>query len=153
MVDAWLASVPLTGLSVENLQVRVRGTTLMALSNEHGHPRPHDGQQERGRNRVLQAVRRQRRRVRPRQDVPKSLVWALARWRNRVAAERGEVPPIPENSIEKPPSDELAPGQLDSDRLPPYDVLDPVLDAPTPSGTGDGPSCWRTASTSIPSTA
>ena len=61
--------------------------------------------------------------------MPKSLVWELARWRNAVAAERGELPPIPESSITKPPSAELAPGQLDSDRLPPYDVLDALLDA------------------------
>ena len=65
----------------------------------------------------------------PIKDVPKLLVFALARWRNRVAEEIGEVPPIPENTITKPPSAELAPGQLDSDRLPPYEVLDPLLDA------------------------
>ena len=59
----------------------------------------------------------------PIKDVPKTLVWALARWRNT----QGLV--IPMASIEKPPSAELAPGQLDSDRLPPYDVLDALLDA------------------------
>jgi NAD+ synthase (glutamine-hydrolysing) len=64
----------------------------------------------------------------PLKDVPKTLVWALARWRNDRAAARDEVPPIPESSITKPPSAELRPGQLDSDSLPPYDVLDDVLD-------------------------
>ena len=54
--------------------------------------------------------------------MPKSLVWALARWRNTVSYA------IPAASIDKPPSAELAPGQLDSDRLPPYDVLDALLD-------------------------
>jgi NAD+ synthase (glutamine-hydrolysing) len=56
------------------------------------------------------------------------MVWALARWRNVAAAERGEVPPIPENSIIKPPSAELRPGQLDTDTLPDYLLLDEVLD-------------------------
>jgi len=64
----------------------------------------------------------------PIKDVPKTLVWELARWRNREAEQRGEVPPIPENSITKPPSAELAPGQLDTDSLPDYAVLDPILD-------------------------
>ena len=64
----------------------------------------------------------------PIKDVPKTLVWALARWRNEQAAARGQTPPIPENSITKPPSAELAPGQLDSDSLPDYEVLDRLLD-------------------------
>jgi NAD+ synthase (glutamine-hydrolysing) len=64
----------------------------------------------------------------PIKDVPKTLVWALARWRNKIAEERGETPPIPQSSIDKPPSAELAPGQLDSDRLPDYAVLDQLLD-------------------------
>ena len=54
-------------------------------------------------------------------DVFKTLVWELARWRNK----DGEV--IPQNTIDKPPSAELRPGQLDSDSLPPYEVLDPIL--------------------------
>ncbi len=64
----------------------------------------------------------------PIKDVTKTLVWALSRWRNERARERGETPPIPANSILKPPSAELAPGQLDSDTLPDYEVLDRVLD-------------------------
>src|SRR5947208_5361594 len=59
----------------------------------------------------------------PIKDVPKTLVWQLARWRNL----GDEV--IPRSCIEKPPSAELAPGQLDSDRLPDYAVLDALLDA------------------------
>ncbi|MGB9013024.1 MAG: NAD(+) synthase, partial [Aeromicrobium sp.] len=65
----------------------------------------------------------------PIKDVPKTLVWELARWRNEIAVERGETPPIPENTISKPPSAELRPGQLDTDSLPPYELLDAVLDA------------------------
>jgi len=64
----------------------------------------------------------------PIKDVPKTLVWGLARWRNQQAETRGETAPIPENSIAKPPSAELAPGQLDSDSLPDYAVLDALLD-------------------------
>ena len=64
----------------------------------------------------------------PIKDVPKTLVWELAKWRNAAATERGETPPIPENSITKPPSAELRPDQTDQDSLPPYEVLDRVLD-------------------------
>jgi NAD+ synthase (glutamine-hydrolysing) len=64
----------------------------------------------------------------PLKDVPKTLVWDLARWRNAEAAKQGATPPIPESSITKPPSAELRPGQVDQDSLPPYDVLDAVLD-------------------------
>ncbi len=56
-------------------------------------------------------------------DVPKTLVWELARYRNTISAV------IPENSITKPPSAELRPGQLDSDSLPAYEVLDPIIEA------------------------
>jgi NAD+ synthase (glutamine-hydrolysing) len=63
----------------------------------------------------------------PLKDVPKTMVWKLARWRNEEAERRGETPPIPENSIVKPPSAELRPGQLDSDSLPDYEVLDAIL--------------------------
>ena len=60
--------------------------------------------------------------------MPKTLVWQLCRWRNAVAQAAGEPEPIPVQIIEKPPSAELAPGQLDSDRLPDYTELDEVLD-------------------------
>src|SRR4029079_18516049 len=56
-------------------------------------------------------------------DVPKTLVWALSRHRNTIS------PVIPENSIEKPPSAELRPDQLDTDSLPPYEILDPIIEA------------------------
>jgi NAD+ synthase (glutamine-hydrolysing) len=129
MVDAWRSSVELTGLALENLQARVRGTTLMALSNEHGHLVLTTGNKSELATGFSTLYGDSAGGFAPIKDVPKSLVWELARWRNRVAAERGEQPPIPENSIDKPPSAELAPGQLDSDRLPPYDVLDELLDA------------------------
>jgi NAD+ synthase (glutamine-hydrolysing) len=64
----------------------------------------------------------------PIKDVPKTLVWELARWRNAQAAEHAQRAPIPPNSIDKPPSAELRPGQLDSDSLPDYTVLDAILE-------------------------
>ena len=138
MVDAWLASVPLTGLSVENLQARVRGTTLMALSNEHGHLVLTTGNKSEAATGFSTLYGDSAGGFAPIKDVPKLLVFALARWRNAVAAERGEVPPVPESTITKPPSAELAPGQLDSDRLPAYDVLDPLLDAYVEQDRGRG---------------
>jgi NAD+ synthase (glutamine-hydrolysing) len=128
MVDAYLSQLKLTGLAEENLQARVRGTLLMALSNQHGHLVLATG------NKTELAVGYSTLYgdsvggFAPLKDVPKTLVWSLARWRNQDAAGRGETPPIPESSISKPPSAELRVGQLDSDSLPPYDVLDDVLD-------------------------
>jgi len=63
----------------------------------------------------------------PIKDVPKTLVWRLARWRNAQVT-TGSQPPIPQNSIDKSPSAELRPDQLDSDSLPDYEVLDRVLE-------------------------
>jgi len=127
MVSAYLHNVKLTGLAEENLQARVRGTLLMGLSNQHGHLVLATGNKSElsvGYSTIYgDAVGG----YAPIKDVPKSLVWQLARWRNAVAAERGEVPPIPENSISKPPSAELRPGQLDSDSLPDYELLDRLL--------------------------
>jgi NAD+ synthase (glutamine-hydrolysing) len=65
----------------------------------------------------------------PIKDVYKTDVWTLARYRNTLAIENGEVPPIPERSITKEPSAELRPDQKDSDSLPDYPVLDKVLRA------------------------
>jgi NAD+ synthase (glutamine-hydrolysing) len=95
MVDAWLASVELTGLSVENLQARVRGTTLMALSNEHGHLVLTTGNKSEAATGFSTLYGDSAGGFAPIKDVPKTLVWALARWRNRVAAERGRGPAGP----------------------------------------------------------
>ncbi|HVM29020.1 MAG TPA: NAD+ synthase [Mycobacteriales bacterium] len=119
---------PVAGLTSENLQARVRGTALMALSNAQGHLVLMTGNKSEAATGFSTLYGDSVGGFAPIKDVPKSLVWRLARWRNAVAAERGEQPPIPENSIDKPPSAELAPGQVDSDRLPDYDVLDELLD-------------------------
>jgi NAD+ synthase (glutamine-hydrolysing) len=127
MVKAFLQSLELTGLAEENLQARVRGTTLMALSNQFGHLVLATGNKSElsvGYSTIYgDAVGG----FAPLKDVPKSLVWRLARWRNAEAARLGQLPPIPENSISKPPSAELRPGQLDSDSLPDYAELDRLL--------------------------
>jgi NAD+ synthase (glutamine-hydrolysing) len=132
MVQAWEGALDpvggMHGLTVENLQARVRGTTLMALSNEHGHLVLMTGNKSEAATGFSTLYGDSVGGFAPIKDVPKSLVWRLARWRNEAARERGEQPPIPESCIDKPPSAELAPGQLDTDRLPPYDVLDELLD-------------------------
>ncbi len=129
VVDAWRDQLELSGLAVENLQARIRGTTLMALSNEHGHLVLTTGNKSELATGFSTLYGDSAGGFAPIKDVPKSLVWELARWRNDAAVEAGEQPLIPQSSIDKPPSAELAPGQLDSDRLPPYDVLDALLDA------------------------
>ena len=128
MVDAFQAQLDLHGLAAENLQARVRGMILMSLSNEHGHLVLTTGNKSELATGYSTLYGDSAGGYAPIKDVLKTLVWDLARWRNQQAAERGETPPIPENSITKPPSAELAPGQLDSDSLPDYEVLDRLLD-------------------------
>ena len=128
IVDAFQSQLSLSGLAEENLQARVRGTTLMAISNAEGHLVLATGNKSElsvGYSTIYgDAVGG----FAPIKDVPKVDVWRLARWRNDEAARHGETPPIPPNSIEKPPSAELRPGQLDTDSLPDYEVLDGLLD-------------------------
>jgi NAD+ synthase (glutamine-hydrolysing) len=128
MVSAFLDAVALSGVAEENLQARVRGMLLMGLSNEHGHLVLATGNKSElavGYSTIYgDAVGG----YAPIKDVPKTLVWELARWRNAVAEKRDETAPIPVGSIEKPPSAELRPDQLDSDSLPDYDLLDQILD-------------------------
>ena len=128
MVVAFDADLGLTGLAAENLQSRVRGVLLMALSNAEGHLVLTTGNKSELATGYSTLYGDSAGGFGPIKDVPKTLVWELARWRNSEAARRGEVPPIPENSITKPPSAELAPGQLDTDSLPAYELLDAVLD-------------------------
>jgi NAD+ synthase (glutamine-hydrolysing) len=108
--------------------LRIRGTILMALSNEHGHLVLTTGNKSEIATGYSTLYGDSAGGFGPIKDVSKTLVWQLARWRNAEAARRGETAPIPENSITKPPSAELAPGQLDSDRLPDYAMLDRLLD-------------------------
>ena len=128
MVNAFLAELYVTGLVEENLQARVRGTILMALSNSHGHLVLATGNKSElavGYSTIYgDAVGG----FAPIKDIPKTMVWALARWRNAAATAAGATPPVPPNSIEKEPSAELRPDQLDSDSLPDYELLDAILE-------------------------
>jgi len=112
----------------ENLQARLRGVTLMAMSNKFGSLLLTTGNKSElavgyctlygdmcGGLAVIS-------------DVPKTWVYRLARWMNADALARGARPPIPEGSLTKPPSAELRPNQTDQDSLPPYDVLDAILE-------------------------
>ncbi len=110
------------GIAEENLQSRIRGNLLMAIANKFGHLLLTTGNKSEmavgyctlygDMNGGLGAIA----------DVPKTQVFALCRWLNR------EQEVIPANILHKPPSAELKPGQLDQDSLPPYDVLDDILD-------------------------
>ena len=128
MVEAYSRNLDLTGLAAENLQARVRGAILMGISNQEGHLVLATGNKSElavGYSTIYgDAVGG----FAPIKDAPKTLVWEMARWRNESAARDGKDGPIPLNSIEKPPSAELSPGQLDSDSLPDYVVLDAVLE-------------------------
>ena len=129
MVDAYMDNLVLKGLAEENLQARVRGTTLMGISNQEGHLVLATGNKSElavGYSTLYgDAVGG----FAPIKDIYKTDVWALSRFRNALALERGETPPIPERSITKEPSAELRPDQKDSDSLPDYPLLDQVLRA------------------------
>jgi NAD+ synthase (glutamine-hydrolysing) len=125
MFDAYQDSLSLSGLAEENLQARLRGMTLMAISNQEGHLVLATGNKSElavGYSTIYgDAVGG----FAPIKDVPKTLVWELSKWRNK---QEGN-PPIPESSITKEPSAELRPGQLDTDSLPDYEKLDPMINA------------------------
>ncbi|GAA2880973.1 NAD+ synthase [Streptomyces mexicanus] len=128
MFDAYMGSLGLTGLAEENLQSRLRGTLLMAVSNQEGHIVLAPGNKSELAVGYSTLYGDSVGAYGPIKDLYKTSVFRLAEWRNRAAAERGQTPPIPENSITKPPSAELRPGQVDTDSLPDYPVLDAILD-------------------------
>jgi NAD+ synthase (glutamine-hydrolysing) len=131
IVDAFAAELtgfPSAGLPAENLQSRVRGMALMSLSNAEGHLVLTTGNKSELATGYSTLYGDSAGGFGVIKDVPKTLVWELAKWRNLSAERAGVTLPIPPNSITKPPSAELAPGQLDTDSLPPYDVLDALLD-------------------------
>jgi NAD+ synthase (glutamine-hydrolysing) len=128
MVQAFLANLDLDGIAEENLQARCRGVILMGLSNQEGHLTLATGNKSELATGYSTLYGDSVGGFAPLKDVPKTLVWQLARWRNAQAEAVGQTPPIPESSISKPPSAELRPGQLDQDSLPAYEVLDAILD-------------------------
>jgi len=127
LVDAVQAELALRGVAEENLQARLRGLVLMAISNSEGGLVLAPGNKSElavGYSTIYgDAVGG----YAPIRDVLKTMVWQLANWRNAQARERGEPEPIPQNTITKPASAELRPDQQDSDTLPEYDVLDALL--------------------------
>jgi NAD+ synthase (glutamine-hydrolysing) len=129
MVKAFETQLGLKETAAENLQARMRGVILMGLSNAEGHLTLTTG------NKTELAVGYSTiygdsvGGFAPIKDVEKTLVWELAKWRNEFAVDRGQTPPIPENSISKPPSAELRPDQTDQDSLPEYALLDELLDS------------------------
>lgn len=128
LVESFQAAIDLDGLALENLQARIRAVIWMGLSNQEGHLVLACGNKSElavGYSTIYgDAVGG----FAPIKDVFKTQVWALAKWRNAEAERRGETPPIPPGTITKEPSAELRPGQKDTDSLPPYPVLDDVLD-------------------------
>jgi NAD+ synthase (glutamine-hydrolysing) len=108
----------------ENLQSRIRGALLMALSNKFGWLLLTTGNKSEVATGYTTLYGDMAGGFAVLKDVPKTLVYQLSRWRNTA----GPGSPIPQTVIDKPPSAELRPGQLDSDALPPYDVLDPILE-------------------------
>ena len=111
------------GTAYENLQSRLRGLTLMTLSNERGAIVLTTGNKSEYAVGYATLYGDMAGGFAPLKDVPKLLVYDLARWRNR----DGEL--IPVSTIDKPPSAELRPGQLDQDSLPTYEVLDDIITA------------------------
>ncbi|MEV6160321.1 NAD+ synthase [Streptomyces sp. NPDC052052] len=128
MFDAYMGSLGLTGLAEENLQSRLRGTMLMAVSNQEGQIVLAPGNKSELAVGYSTLYGDSVGAYGPIKDVYKTSIFRLAKWRNRVAEQRGQTPPIPEASITKPPSAELRPGQVDTDSLPDYDVLDRILE-------------------------
>jgi len=138
MVSMFLDTVKLTGVAEENLQARMRALIWMGLGNQEGHlvlANSNKSEVSVGYSTIYgDSVGG----YAPIKDVPKTMVWKLARWRNAEAQRRGEKPPIPLASISKPPSAELRHGQLDQDSLPPYELLDEILDRYVEGAQGRG---------------
>ncbi|MXZ88842.1 MAG: NAD(+) synthase, partial [Dehalococcoidia bacterium] len=113
------------GLAEENLQSRQRGNILMSLANKFGALVLTTGNKSEMATGYATLYGDMAGGFAVLKDVPKTLTYAIARWRNEAAGRDL----IPRNVLDKPPSAELRPDQLDADSLPPYEVLDPILEA------------------------
>ncbi|MDT8437990.1 MAG: NAD+ synthase [Wenzhouxiangellaceae bacterium] len=111
-----------TGLAEENLQARARGMLLMALSNKFGHLLLATGNKSELAVGYSTLYGDMCGGYSPLKDCLKGMVYRLAEWRNGIS------PAIPQGVIERPPSAELAPGQKDEDSLPPYPLLDRIIE-------------------------
>ena len=116
---------PEAGTAEENIQARIRGNVIMAFSNKLGHIVLTTGNKSEYATGYATLYGDMSGGYAVIKDVPKTLVYRLSRYRNTL----GSKPVIPESCITKPPSAELKPNQLDQDTLPPYDVLDPIIEA------------------------
>lgn len=119
------------GLAEENMQARIRGNLLMALSNKFGHLLLTTGNKSEVATGYCTLYGDMCGGLAVISDVPKMMVYELARYINAQAKTGGRAGtghgPIPESSITKPPSAELRPNQTDQDSLPPYEILDAIL--------------------------
>jgi NAD+ synthase (glutamine-hydrolysing) len=113
------------GVAEENLQARIRGNLLMAISNKFGAIVLATGNKSEYAVGYSTLYGDMAGGFAPIKDVPKTLVYELVEWRNA----QGGVPPIPQRVIDKPPSAELRPNQRDTDTLPLYEELDPIIEA------------------------
>ena len=111
----------------ENMQARLRGITLMALSNKFGHLVLSTGNKSELAVGYCTIYGDMAGGLAVISDVPKTMIYELARFINSEASRVGKGEIIPASTIEKPPSAELRPNQKDQDTLPPYDVLDAIL--------------------------
>lgn len=108
-------------ITEENIQARIRGNILMAFSNKFGHLVLTTGNKSELSTGYATLYGDLSGGFAPLKDVPKTLVYKLARFRNSIN------PVIPDRMFSKPPSAELKPNQTDQDTLPPYEILDPIL--------------------------
>jgi len=113
------------GVAEENVQARIRGNLLMAMSNKFGALVLATGNKSEYAVGYSTLYGDMAGGFAPIKDVPKTLVYKLVEWRNA----QGGAPPIPQRVIDKPPSAELRPNQRDTDTLPPYEELDPIIEA------------------------
>jgi NAD+ synthase (glutamine-hydrolysing) len=112
----------------ENIQARIRGVMLMALSNKHGHLVLTTGNKSEYATGYCTLYGDMCGGFAPIKDVVKTAVFRLARWRNAHDPYGTGANPIPERIITRPPSAELRPEQTDQDSLPPYEVLDAIIE-------------------------
>lgn len=119
----------LEGLTDQNVQSRIRGMILMALSNDNGWLVMNTGNKTESSVGYTTLYGDAIGAYAPIGDVPKLTVYDLCHWRNKKARAQGKKQPIPENCLSKPPSAELGPGQFDTDSLPPYAILDRLVEA------------------------
>ena len=128
LLEPVLGDAP-SGLTDENLQSRLRGVLLMAVSNAKGWIVLTTGNKSEMATGYSTLYGDSAGGFAVIKDVRKTLVYELCRYRNRRSEMAGEVPPIPTSVLDKPPSAELRPDQRDDQSLPPYEELDPVLEA------------------------